>query len=115
VRHLFANDHDAHSRGIPLELLRFADVLRDLKEVRGELRVHVDPVVDFGAGHNECVARRHRRDRKERDGTVVLPDETAGQLAVDDATENGGHGSPSAECSYGVVLAPSTAATVKAR
>ena len=78
VRHFLADDQQRRSRaGFHDALLRTADPLRDLEEVRGELGIEVDPVVDLGARHDERVARHHRRDREERDHAVVLPHEPA--------------------------------------
>ena len=66
---------------VPDALLRLADPLRDLEEVRGEIGIEVDPVVDLVARDDERVAGHHRRDREERDRAVVLPDEAARELA----------------------------------
>ena len=48
-------------------------------------------MVDLDDRHDEHVSRRQRVDRHEADGAVVAPDERAGQLAVDDAGEDGRH------------------------
>ena len=52
----------------------------------------VGPLVDLEPRHDEGVARTDRVDREERDRVLVGPDEPRGQLAGDDAGEDGGHG-----------------------
>ena len=64
--HLVADDQHADAAGVERRHLRLADGLRHLEEVRGELGVEVDPVVDLGAGHHQRVAGVHRVDREER-------------------------------------------------
>ena len=54
--------------------------------------IAVDPVVELLDRHHQGVAAGHRVDRHEHDAAVVAPDERAGDLAVDDPGEHGGHG-----------------------
>ena len=51
----------------------------------------VDPLVDLLARHDQRVAGSEWVDRQEPDGAVVGPDETPGQLTVDDLREEGAH------------------------
>ena len=72
-------------------VLRLADGLRHPEQVRGQLGVEVDPVVDLGAGNHERVAGVHRVDREERHALGVFPHEHGGQLTLDDAREDRRH------------------------
>ena len=91
VRHLEPGDHQADAGGGEQVALRLTDPLRDGHQVGGRVDVEVGPLVDLGAGNDEHVAGRERTDVHERDADVVGVNETAGDLAVDDAGEDGGH------------------------
>jgi hypothetical protein len=92
VGHLVAGDHDADPLGGERRPLREADDPGDLEQVGDELGVTVDPVVELGDRDDQRVAASERVDRHEHDAPVVAPDERAGDLAVDDPSEDRGHG-----------------------
>ncbi len=92
VRDLVADDHHADAPRVERLLLRLADGLRHREQVTGEDGIEVDPVVDFPPGHDERVARVHRRDRQDPDALRIAPHEDAGDLAIDDLREDRRHG-----------------------
>src|SRR5689334_12032199 len=110
MRDFLADDQHADAARVPLRLLRLADVLRDLEEMRGELRRDVDPVVDLLARHDERVPRHERLDGEERDDAVVVPHEPSRDFTVDDAREQRRHAAASSYVA-GAGPAPSTAWT----
>ena len=92
VRDLETRDHQPDALRVEHRLLRVADRVRDLHEVRGEVAVEVRPLVDLGDRHDERVAGRERPDVEERNGSMITPEEPAWDLTGDDAREDGRHG-----------------------
>lgn len=92
MRDLVPLDQHADALGAELLALRAADVTGDREDVRGDLGIEVHPLVHLGTGHHHGVPELQRADREERDADLVGPDEAAGDLAVDDAREEGCHG-----------------------
>ena len=91
VRHFETGDHEADALGRQQLALRLPDALGNGHQMGRRVGRKVGPVIDLGSRNNEHMARRERPDVHEGDAHVVLPDETAGNLAVDDAGEDGGH------------------------
>src|SRR5690606_38456073 len=69
-----------------------ADPRRHVEEVVTQLRRGIEPVVDLFDRHHQSVALPERVDRHERHAAIVPPHEGAGDLAFDDAGEDGRHG-----------------------
>src|SRR6478609_1948818 len=97
VRHLEPGDQQRGARRVPRGLLRPADRLRDHGQVRQQVVVGLGERRHLGARHDQHVAVRDRGDGAERHGAVVGPDEPAGDVAVDDAREQGGHAAHGSE------------------
>lgn len=86
---------DEHADPLRAELLPLCqpDEARDLEEMRCNAGLEIDPLVDLDPGHDHRVPELQRTDREERDADLVGPDEPTRDLAVDDASEQGSHGS----------------------
>ena len=82
-----ALDHLAHPRRPPDGVDGPPDALGDHHQVGRQVLRQVDPVVVLLARDHERVALRERVDRQEADAALVLPDETAGDLPLDDLRE----------------------------
>jgi cardiolipin synthase (CMP-forming) len=91
VRHLEAGDHQADASRGPHAELRVADGMRDTHRVRGGFGGQVGPSIDLGDRHDERMAGGERTNVDPRHDRVVAPDEPAGYLSVDDASEDRGH------------------------
>lgn len=72
-------------------LLCSPDRLGHCEQVGAQIGVSVDPVIDLHDGDDQDMAVCHRVDRHERHASGVTPHEMAGQFAVDDPREDGGH------------------------
>ncbi len=92
VRHLQPGDDQARARCAERLRHRAADPLRHRHEPGEHRRVEFLPLIDLRARYHQRVALGHRFDRQECDELVVGVDESAGQFAVDDPGEDGGHG-----------------------
>ena len=86
--HLEALDHEAHALRGECGVHGPADGPGHRHEVGGQLLGEVDPRVDLLARDHQHVALGERLDGQERDALLVGPDETAGQLALDDLGEH---------------------------
>src|SRR5699024_3000665 len=69
-----------------------ADGLGHGHQVGDQRGIGLGPLVHLRPGHHQGVALGERADRQERHAGLVLPDEAAGQVTVDDAGEDGAHG-----------------------
>ena len=92
VGHLQPGDHQCHPRRFVLGLEDRTDRLGDAHQVGVQVGWCVEPVVELVERHHQGVAGLERVDAEEGDRTLVPPDEVAGELAVDDAREDGRHG-----------------------
>ena len=91
VRNLQPGDDHARALGVERLAHRFADQLGDLHDSAEGSGVHVLPLIDLLARDDERVPMRHGLDRQERHDVVVLVDEPAWQIPVDDLGEDGSH------------------------
>lgn len=92
VRDLVPLDEQPDPVGVELFALGQPDEAGDPEDVSGDVGIQVDPLVDLRARHDHRVPELKGTDRQERDTDVIGPDEPTGDLAVDDACEQGGHG-----------------------
>jgi MFS family permease len=88
---LIPRNDDADSLALEDPLLREADALARHYQMLGQDLGKIDPVINLDAGHDQDVTGRHRVDRQEADTVLVTPNKRAGDLAVDNAREDGGH------------------------
>ncbi|SIK16600.1 Uncharacterised protein [Mycobacteroides abscessus subsp. abscessus] len=92
MRDFVADDHQTDSLAVEGLLLRPTDPAGDVHEVVEEALVEVGPLRDLGTRDDHGVAVGERGDVEEGHTFVVLVDEGARDLAVDDLREDGGHG-----------------------
>src|SRR5687768_13904707 len=92
VRDLEAGDLEPHPRRVEGPHLGLPDGVSNHHQVSRQLRIEVQPVVDRGARDDDGMAGGDGVDREKGDASVVGPYELRGQLAVDDAAEDRGHG-----------------------
>ncbi len=76
--------------GVADPTITFYD-LRNLHEVRQDLGVDVEPVIDLEPRDDEGVTRPQRAIGEECNRVLVLPNEASWQLAGNDAAEDGRH------------------------
>ena len=88
---LEARDHHPDADRLEHRHLCPADDLSDLREVRQDLRIDIEPVIHLESRHDECVARPQGPIGEECNGVIILPNEASGKLAGDDAAEHGRH------------------------
>ena len=79
-----------HGRGREC-FLRLTDAVRDGHEVGSGGSIEIGPLVDLDTGHDEDMAVSEGTHVEEGDTDVVGPDEASGDLAGDDAGEDGRH------------------------
>ena len=91
VRDLIALDHHADALTVEGLLLSTSHLATDGHEMVQQVLVRVDPVRDLFPGYDHGVALGHRRHIEECNAQVVLVDESARNLSVDDLGEDGGH------------------------
>lgn len=78
VRHLEPGDHQTHSDGGERHLLGTTDALGDHHQVRCQVGVEVEPVVDLQARHHQGVSRTKGSDGQERHSLFVGMNEATG-------------------------------------
>lgn len=91
MRNLEARHDEPNPLAREGRLLGSANDVAHSVQVLGELWGAIDPVIDLLPGHHQGVARCDRVDGHERNAVIVAPDKRAGDLAVDDPGEDGGH------------------------
>ena len=87
MRNLEPGDEQTHARSVERGFDGTADLLRDVGKMGERCRVHLLPVIDLLARHDQDVALGHRLDGEECDRLAVLPHESTGQFSVDDLGE----------------------------
>ena len=91
VRDLEPSDEVAGALAVEGLGHRLADLLRDLVEVRPQLRLEVGPLVHLFHRDNQRVAVSDRLDGEEGNRGVVTVDKAARDFSIDDFGENRRH------------------------
>jgi len=91
VRNFEPGDHQSDPSGGKHVALRLADAMGDCHEMGDRVGFEIGPLVDLGSGYDEHMSGCEWTDVHEGNADVVGVDETTGDLAVDDAGEDGGH------------------------
>ena len=84
-------DHQADAGGGKHMALGLANSMSDRHEMGDGVGFEIGPMIDLSAGNDEHMARGEWTDVHERNADVVGVNETARDLAVDDAGEDCGH------------------------
>ena len=85
VRHFVTGDNNADPLRLKRLLLCLANDARHVEQMAGKLRGGVYPVIDLFDGYDQGVTEGHWVDRQEGNTVLIAPDESAGDIAVDDA------------------------------
>src|SRR5690625_7147473 len=112
MRNLIADDEQSDALAVEGLFLGLSDPSGHRHELVEHLLVRVAPVGDLLPRYDYDMAFGHRGDVEEGDALVIGVDEGAGNLAVDDLGEQGGHGGVLLAVSDGPSTGPQNAARV---
>ena len=91
MRNVEARNHQSHTVLIKRLIQGTRNLVRHSEQVRRQLSRQVGPTVNLRAGNEQQVTFRQRHDVQEGDAVLVLPDEAAGNLALDNLGKNRAH------------------------
>ena len=91
VRNVEARNHQSHTVLIKGLVQGTRNLMRHSEQVRRQLSRQVGPTVDLSAGNEQQVTFRQGHDVQEGDAVLVLPDEAAGNLTLNNLGKNRAH------------------------
>lgn len=92
MRNLQTDDGHTYTIAGTSTLDAYGDLLREWHHVRQDVNRQIEEPIHFDFRHDERVTLSKRMDVEECQETFILPDLVAGNLTIDDACEDAGHG-----------------------